>query len=175
LLELKRWKRSCLVFKFKIQELGPAHGIILPGYVNLGTNDRQQTTKPPTASKLARWWRVIADHTGGQRKRVSLREFRHFLFQIRVVNVKTDNREQDIPDAAQGQIVAEIAAVAQRLGTGQSATTPPQGFPPYIKGLGPLKRDVIDRCEQCSELVSFTYGCRRLCRTHAQWQAGVAE
>ena len=188
LLDLKRWKRSCLVFKFKIQELGPANGIILPGYVNLGTKDSQQRTKPSTASKLARWWRVIADHTGGQRKRVSLREFKHFLFQIRVVNVKTDNREQDIPVAAQGQTVAEIAAIVQRLGTGQPAIQPPDlvhnetpattqtsGFPPFIPGLGPLKKDAIHRCEGCDHLTAFSYGCRPFCCMHARQHAKGAK
>ena len=184
LLELNRWKRSCLVFKFKIQELGPANGVILPGYVNLGTKDRHQAAKPSTASKLARWWRVVADHTGGQRKRVSLREFRHFLFQVRVANVKTDNREQDIPDAAQEQIVAEIAAIVQRLGTGQPATQPPDlvhnerpvttqtsGYPPFIPGLGPLMKHAIHRCEECDELTAFSYGCRPFCCTHARQHA----
>ena len=173
--ELNRWKRSCLVFKFKMQELGPAHGIILPGFVNLGTNHRQQKTKPSPASKLSRWFRIVADYTGGQRKRVFLPEFKRFLFRVIVTNVRSDNREQKIPDAAQGQIVAEIDSIVQQLGTGQLATTATTGWPKFINGLGPMRADGVDRCEQCTELTPFSYGCRRFCYTHAQLQAGGAD
>jgi hypothetical protein len=193
LTELKRWKRWCLVVKFQLRELGPADGVVLPGYVNLGEtekgNTKKKMRKPSTASKLARWWRIIADYTGGSRTRVSPQEFKHFLFQVVVTNVETDNREQDIPDAAQGQVVSEIVAIVSRLGTGQpathpaphsaqnerSATTQTSGYPPFIFALGTLKKGSVNRCERCSELTSFSYGCRPFCCMHARQHAEGAK
>lgn len=172
--ELTRWKRNCLVFTFKIQELGPAHHVILPGFINLGSSARQQKTKPSSSSKLARWWRIIADYTGGSRKRVALGEFKQFLFQVHVANVEHDNRERPIPVSGQGQVVAEIVSIVQKLGTGQQTTTTP-GYPAFIPSLGPLRSDAVDRCERCDELTPFAYGCRRFCRLHAQQQARGAE
>ena len=185
LVELKRWKRRCLVVKFQLRELGPADGVVLPGYVNLGETDKDNTKKkmrkPSPASKLARWWRIIADYTGGSRTHVSLPEFRHFLFQVVVTNVETDNRGQDIPDAGQGQEVSEIVAIVSRLGTDQPSTHPPlhsvqkdrsattknSGYPPFIPGLGPIKKDSVHRCEECDKLTPFSYGCRPFCCIHA--------
>jgi hypothetical protein len=186
LIELKRWKRSCLVFKFQLRELGPAEGVVLPGYVNLGDTEkghhRKKMCKPSAASKLGRWWRIIADYTGGSRTRVSLREFKQFLFEVVVTNIAKDNRERDIPPAAQAQVVSEIEAILSRLSTGQptthrppqlaedvrSTTTQTSGFPRIIPGLGPLKKDAVSRCEQCHEWTAFSYGCRPLCCMHAR-------
>lgn len=186
-MPLDRWKRECLIFKFKIVEVGPAHGVILSGYVNLGGTEKgdlkKKSKKPSPASKLGRWWRIIADYTGGQRKRASLAEFKQFLFTITVTNVKIDNRGQGISDAAQGQIVSEILAIVSRLGMDQPSTHPPphssvqkeksvtpktSGYPPFIPGLGPLKKDSMNQCELCSELTCFSYGCRPLCCMHAR-------
>ena len=129
LVELKRWKRWCLVVKFQLRELGPADGVVLPGYVNLGETDKDNTKKkmrkPSPASKLARWWRIIANSPGDCRTKVSLPEFKQFLFQVHVTNVETDNRGRDIPEAGQGQEVSEIVAIVSRLGRGQLTTHPP--------------------------------------------------
>ena len=192
-MELGQWKRNCLAFKFKITELSPADGIILTGFVNLGGIEKgdakKKAQKPSPASKIARWWRVIADHTGGQRKRVSLAEFKQFLFLVVVTNVRTDNRGQPISDAAQGQIVSEIVAIVSRRRTSQPATNPPpysaqnersattqtSGYPLFIVGLGPLKKSSVDRCELCSELTPFSYGCRPFCCMHARQYAEGAK
>lgn len=188
-MRLERWKRECLIFKFKIVEGGLAHNVMLCGYVNLGSAEqgdpKKKAKKPSPASKLGRWWRIIADFTGGSRSRVSLQAFKQFLFTINVTNVKIDNRGQGISDAAQGQVVSEITGIVAKLGTEQSTTygrthtaqdkrsttTQTSGFPPFIPGLGPLKKDSVNRCELCSELTSFSYGCRPFCCTHANQHA----
>ncbi len=186
---LGHWKRECLRFKFKIVEVGPAHGVILSGFVNLGGAEKgdpkKKSKKPGEASKLARWWRVIADHTGGQRKQVSLAEFKQFLFQVVVTNVRTDNRGQPISDAAQGQVISEIVAIVAALGTGQPAPHPPShsvqndrstttktsGYPRFLAGLGPFKKGSVNRCDLCNEPTAFSYGCRPFCCMHARQHA----
>lgn len=121
---LKHWKRDMLVFRFRLTELSPAHGVCLPGYVNLGGDGKggaqAKSSRPKPDSKLARWWRIIANFTRGRRDRVTLSEFKHFLFEVEVSNVPTDNRGHAIADAAQGQKVSEIIAIVQRLTKGAS-------------------------------------------------------
>lgn len=121
---LKHWKREALVFRFRLTELSPANGVSLPGYVNLGGDGKgdaqAKSGRPKPDSKLARWWRIIADHTGGRRDRVTLSAFKRFLFEVEVSNVRTDNRGTTIADAAQGQKVSEITAIVQRLTKGAS-------------------------------------------------------
>lgn len=111
-LPLPQWSRISRVFRFRLTELSPADGIVLPGYVN---EEKADNGKLKTGSKLARWWRVIADYTGGRRDRIVLAEFRHFLFEISVTNVRTDNRGRSIPEAGQGQVVSEIVSIVQEL------------------------------------------------------------
>jgi hypothetical protein len=121
---LTHWKRDALIFRFRLTELSPANGVSLPGYVNLGETGmdgrRPKSGKPKPNGKLGRWWRIIADYTGGRRDRVVLSEFKHFLFEVLVDNVRTDNRQHDIPQAGQGQAVFEIAAIVQHLTKGAS-------------------------------------------------------
>ncbi|MDK2745306.1 MAG: hypothetical protein NDI90_20590 [Nitrospira sp. BO4] len=171
-VEYKQYKRCGLKYQFRLAEIGQDNGVILPGYVNLGSlggDGRSRRFKPSAGSKLARWWRVIADHTGGHRKRVMLSEFQNFLFEVVVINVATDSRQRDIPEAARGQAVSEIASIVQRLG---EPSPLPKGYPRFIDGFGPLRADGTDRCEHCQELTPFSYGGRRLCLTHAHQQSG---
>ena len=48
------------------------------------------------------------------------------------------------------------------------STTGHSGFPSFIVGLGPFKRDALNKCEVCAEPTSFSYGCHPLCCTHAR-------
>jgi len=66
------------------------------------------------------------------------------------------------------QAIHQSAELAQKE---QSARTQNSGYPPFIVGLGPLKRDSVNRCEQCNELTSFSYGGRPLCCLHARQQS----
>jgi hypothetical protein len=118
---LPHWKRATLVFRFRLTELGPAHGVCLPGYVNLGGGDTPaKSSRPRSDSKLARWWRIIANFTHGRRDRVALSAFKDFVFEVEVTNVRTDNRGHAIAEAAQGQKVSEITAIVQCLTKGAS-------------------------------------------------------
>jgi hypothetical protein len=111
-LPLPQWNRASRVFRFRLTELSPADGVVLAGYA---TEQKETNGKLKANSKLARWWRIIADYTGGRRDRIVLTEFTRFLFEVLVENVRTDNRGRAIPEAGQMQVVSEIVAIVQEL------------------------------------------------------------
>jgi hypothetical protein len=122
-VELKSWKRKAWFFGFQIKEIGPANGVLLEGFVNLGPLDSKNDTasgssvKRKRETKLLRWWRIIcAFDSDCSRKYISQRAFKQYLFRVRVSNVETDNRQRSVPEAGRYQKVDEIIAVVSRLG-----------------------------------------------------------
>jgi hypothetical protein len=117
-VELKKWKRKAWFFRFQIREVGPANNVILPGYVNLGDLDKEKSFLKRKAAepKIKRWWRIIVsfDSTYSP-KYVDLRAFKKFLFRVRVVDVRKDNVQRDIPEAGRYQKVDEITAIIGRI------------------------------------------------------------
>jgi hypothetical protein len=122
---LPNWNRAVLLFQFQLRQVGPAHGVLLPGYVNLGSTreDKRQSRnhvllkRPSGRSKLARWWRIILHFDANlSRKDVDVRVFRRFLYRVLVTNVENDNRQRPVAFAGQYQVISEIVAVVQQLG-----------------------------------------------------------
>ncbi len=123
---LKTWKRRAWFFRFQIKEMGPADGVLLDGFANLGpTDDSKQSSESSTRrrreTKLLRWWRIICNFDQEcSRKYIAQRTFKKYLFRVRISNVKTDNRQRAISEVGQYQIVEEIVGVVSRLGGSQS-------------------------------------------------------
>jgi hypothetical protein len=121
-VDLKSYKRKAWFFRFQIIQMGPAGGVLLDGFANLGPIDdskmfAKSTGKRRRESKLIRWWRIIcAFDPDCSRKYISQRAFKKYLFRVLVSNVETDNRQRPIPKAGQYQKVDEITAVISRLG-----------------------------------------------------------
>jgi len=113
---LDKWKREALFFCFQIKELGPADGVKLRAYVNLGSSQKKKITAPSPSSKLGRWWRTLLSFDPSLNCQVvSTKAFKEFLFRVRVTNVRQDNRQQAVPEAGQCQVVTEIVSVLGRL------------------------------------------------------------
>lgn len=126
-VDLKVWHRKAWFFRFQIKEVGPAHNVMLEGFVNLGetesgkpkkTNTPAHAFKRKRETKLVRWWRILMtfDPTLSANQ-VDRRVFKKYAYRIRVSNVETDNIRRKLPAAGQYQKVDEIVAVIAKLGT----------------------------------------------------------
>ena len=123
---LPNWRRGSLFFRFQLREVGPAHGVILPGYLNLAGNEDEtkhsrkkavQLKKPSGKSKLARWWRILLEFDPTLNlKAVDLRAFPRYLYRVAVVDVEKDHDQLPVVAAGQYQIVSQITAVIGKLG-----------------------------------------------------------
>jgi hypothetical protein len=159
--------------------------IELHGYCNLGPTKH---AKIRPNSKMASWQRAVADFTRGNPKAVTLKSFREFWFRVKVRTV-TRNAAGPLHDRDQYSVVDDILSVGgkrsdlsadglpppQIVQDERSATTKTAGYPRFILGLGPLKKDVTQRCEECKELTAFSYGTRPLCVMHARQRAEGGE
>lgn len=147
--------------------------IELPSFCNLGP------TKHPkirAGSKLASWQRAIANYTNGNPKHVSLKSYREFWFRVRVRTV-THNAKGNLHERDQYSVVDDILSVGGKLSDLSADGLPPPietagpGYPAFIHGLGPLRKDAMNRCEQCPEHTAFAYGGHPLCLLHARSRA----
>lgn len=152
----------------------------LASYCNLGP---AACAKVRPGSKLASWQRAVADFTRGNPKHVTLKSFREFWFRVTVRTV-TRNAQGPLHARDQYSVVDDILSVGGKLSdfsaadlplrhtTQDERSTPTLGFPSFIPSLGPLRKDALNRCEQCDALTAFAYGGHPLCCVHAQQQAG---
>jgi hypothetical protein len=115
---------------------------------------------------------------------VTLKSFREFWFRVKVRTV-TRNAAGPLHDRDQYSVVDDILRVGgkrsdlsadalpppQTEQNGRSATTQPAGYPSFIQGLGPLRKDALNRCESCDEPTAFAYGSHPLCGAHAKQRA----
>lgn len=125
-IELTTWYRKALCFRFQIKQVGPAHDVILEGFVNLGEMENSKRKQPKTPAqmfkrkretKLVKWWRILLtfDPTLSA-KRIDPRVFKKYAYRILVSNVETDNRQQKVAPAGQYQKVDQIVSVVGKLG-----------------------------------------------------------
>ena len=147
--------------------------IELPSYCNLGP------TKHPkirAGSKLASWQRAIANHTRGNPKHVTLKSFREFWFRVTVRTV-TRNAKGPLQERDQYSVVDDILSVGGKLRDLSADGLPPPnepagpGYPVFLPGLGPLRKDALNRCESCEAPTTFSYGGHPLCLMHARLRA----
>jgi len=157
--------------------------IELPSYCNLGP---VAYAKIRPGSKLASWQRAMANFTRGNPRHVTLKCFREFWFRVTVRTV-TRNTKGPLHARDQYSVVDDILRVCGKLSdlsadglppllsTQEARSTDTQGYPQIITGLGPLRKDALNRCEHCDEPTAFSYGGHPLCCTHAKQRADEAE
>ena len=125
--------------------------IQLSGYCNLGPTKQ---TKIRPQSKLASWQRAVAAFTLGNPKHVTLKSFREFWCRIRVRTV-TRNAKGPLHPRDQYSVVDDILRVCGKVSdlsaeglptrTQDEPSAPTVAYPSSIPGLGPLKRDALNR------------------------------
>lgn len=124
-LELTTWRRKALCFRFQIKQVGPAHDVILEGFVNLGETENSKRKQPKTPAhmfrrkretKLVKWWRILLtfDPTLSAKK-IDPQVFKRYAYRIEVSNVETDSRQKKVVAAGQYQKVDQIIAVIGKL------------------------------------------------------------
>ena len=95
-------------FLFEILTEGHAFGVYLRGYCPL-------TTPLSPHSKLAGWFRVIAQYTGYRPSKIPLKAFRDYWFRVRVTTVLTDHRQQPLAPCNQYSRVEDIVSIVGPL------------------------------------------------------------
>ena len=106
-----RYGRMLVEFVFRIVTLGPAFDVRLKGYCALGLDARLQP-----GSKLASWMRLIAHYTKGSPSKVTLRQFKHFWFRVRVATATHNHLQQLLPEHEQHSKVVDLVGVVGMRG-----------------------------------------------------------
>jgi hypothetical protein len=147
--------------------------IELPSFCNLGP------TKHPkirAGSKLASWQRAVAEFTHGTASKVTMKSFKEFWFRV-LVRTAMRNAQGPLHERDQYSVVDDILSVGGKLtdlpvdGLPPPIETAGPGYPAFIHGFGPLKKDALNRCESCEALTAFSYGSHPLCPLHARQHA----
>lgn len=125
-IDLTTWRRKAWCFRFQIKQIGPAHDVVLEGFVNLGETENSKRKQPKTPSqtfkrkretKLVKWWRILMTYDPTlSAKRIDPKVFRKYVYRILVSNVETDSRQQKVAPAGQYQKVDQIVSVIGKFG-----------------------------------------------------------
>ena len=90
------FRRHILLMHFRIIEMGPSHGVILPAWFNVKESKRKTTIKAGWKSDFLRMYQACFDIKLERKDRIPMSTFDSVLLKVEVMTIAKDTKGQPL-------------------------------------------------------------------------------
>ena len=90
------FRRHILLMHFRIVEMGPSHGVILPAWFNVKESKSKTTVKAGWKSDFLRMYQACFDIKLDRKDRIPMSSFDSVLLKVEVMTIAKDTKGQPL-------------------------------------------------------------------------------